>query len=109
MTLTELPSLRLGLRVAVFALPLLLAVAGGGCTAPLSANGQACLKSTDCVSGICSQLVCAAASPLTDAEAQAEPEEGSVADTGTDVTDAATGADTSEAAVAETGPEASGD
>ncbi len=70
------PSVRFGVRAFVFILPLIGEVAFGGaaCTSAKVANGEACLKDEDCSSGICSQLVCSAAPPLTNVEADASPE-----------------------------------
>jgi len=67
---------RFGVRALVIILPLLLQVALGAvaCTSTKFADGQACLKSEDCSSGICSQLVCVASPPLTNQEADAGPE-----------------------------------
>jgi hypothetical protein len=75
MSLREAASVRFGVRAFVFILPLLGEVAFGGaaCTSAKFANGESCLKDEDCSSGICSQLVCAAAPPLTNVEADASP------------------------------------
>jgi hypothetical protein len=45
-----------------------LGVAAGACTEQLRTNGQSCLKSGDCLSGVCANFVCVAAAPLLDAE-----------------------------------------
>jgi hypothetical protein len=44
---------------------------GQGCAEGRRANGEPCLKDQDCLSGICSQLACAAAPELLDAEVDA--------------------------------------
>jgi hypothetical protein len=41
---------------------------GAACTEELRSNGQSCLKSNDCLSGVCANFVCVAAAPLLDAE-----------------------------------------
>jgi len=41
---------------------------GVACTEELRTNGQSCLKSGDCLSGVCANFTCVAASPLLDAE-----------------------------------------
>lgn len=111
MRLTELRSVRMLARVVVLVLPLVgVVLLARGCTAPLDANGQACLKSSDCASGICSQLVCAAAPPLTDAELEAEPSEGGTTDATTDgAADAPVADAPPETAAAETGSDAAGE
>ena len=58
----------LGLVVAV---SLALGVALG-CAQTKRALGDECLKSEDCLSGICSQLLCAASPPLTSSQDNAE-------------------------------------
>jgi hypothetical protein len=57
-------------RALAILVPLLcvLGVAAGACTEQLRPNGQSCLKSNDCLSGVCASFVCVAASPLLDAE-----------------------------------------
>jgi hypothetical protein len=41
---------------------------GVACTEELRSNGQSCLKSNDCLSGVCANFTCVAAGPLLDAE-----------------------------------------
>jgi hypothetical protein len=41
---------------------------GGACTQELRSNGESCLKSVDCQSGVCTNFTCVAAPPLLDAE-----------------------------------------
>jgi hypothetical protein len=41
---------------------------GVACTEELRTNGQSCLKSNDCLSGVCANFTCVAAAPLLDAE-----------------------------------------
>jgi hypothetical protein len=56
-------------RVAAFLVPLLAAVVlAGACAETRRALGEDCLKDQDCLSGICSQLKCAATPPYLDAE-----------------------------------------
>jgi hypothetical protein len=77
MSPAEVSSVRLDIRGLMWTLPLPLlleVVLAGACTSPKFSNGESCLKDEDCVSGTCSQLVCAAAPPLTDLEADAAPE-----------------------------------
>jgi hypothetical protein len=71
MTQTTVPPVRAGARVLAFV------VAGIGalslayaCAETRRSPGEACLKSEDCLSGICSQLVCASQGPLIDAMVQ---------------------------------------
>jgi hypothetical protein len=59
--------------VLAFVLPVLAALAAsGGCAETRRATGDACFKSVDCLSGICTQQVCTAAPPTTDQELDAE-------------------------------------
>lgn len=44
---------------------------GGACTELRGSNGESCLKSQDCLSGLCLQLRCAALPPLLDAAVNA--------------------------------------
>jgi hypothetical protein len=99
----EIPSVRLGARAIVFVLPLLGSVLlWGACTQPQYGNGQPCLKSDDCASGICSQLVCTASPPLTDAEATADStSDASAVESGTEAA--------APEAAAETGTDSGGD
>jgi hypothetical protein len=62
--------------------------------------GEDCLKSQDCLSGICSQLVCVAAPSTTDQKPQGEG--GGAAEAGSDV-------GTPAEAAAESGADAGGD
>jgi uncharacterized membrane protein YgcG len=80
MTQTTVPPVRVGARV------LALVVAGIGalslayaCAETKRSLGDECLKDQDCLSGICSQLVCAAAPPLIDAMVE-NPEAGESSD-----------------------------
>lgn len=81
MTQTTVPTVRVRARVLAFV------VAGIGalslayaCVETKRSLGTECIKSEDCLSGICSQFLCAAAPPLTDTMANAEAGE---VDTGT--------------------------
>ena len=102
--------MRFGVRAFVFILPLLGQVAFGGaaCTSSKFANGESCLKDEDCASGICSQLVCAAAPPLTNVEADASPVASDAAPDGSGGSDAAPETSTAEASV-ESGAESGAD
>jgi hypothetical protein len=62
--------------IAVIVLPIAVGAASG-CVESQRALGEACLKDQDCLSGICSQLQCAATPPVLDATAPPP-----VADTG---------------------------
>jgi hypothetical protein len=53
---------------AVVAGAVLAGVVAQGCAESRRADGQPCLKDQDCLSGICSQLACASAPPVLDAE-----------------------------------------
>jgi hypothetical protein len=62
----SVPRMSSGLRaVAVLLLPVAITTANG-CVQTQRALGEDCLKDQDCLSGICSQLRCAAAPPLLD-------------------------------------------
>jgi hypothetical protein len=45
-----------------------LGVGVASCTEELRTNGQSCLKSADCLSGVCANFTCVSAGPLLDAE-----------------------------------------
>lgn len=51
--------------LALLAFAVAMGIAGG-CAETRRTIGEDCLKSEDCLSGICSQLVCVAAPPTTD-------------------------------------------
>lgn len=92
---------------------LVLAAVGlaGACAETRRSVGEDCLKSQDCLSGICSQLVCIASPPTTDVQADANvPEEAAPAEAGPSDAGAP---EEAEAAPAEAGsdgaPEAAGD
>ncbi len=71
--------------VVSFATVVLVAAA---CTLAGRADGEACIKSGDCLSGLCVQMVCAAQPPLLDAEAKggdaATGDDGAAGDATTD-------------------------
>jgi hypothetical protein len=50
--------------------------ASAGCQLTSRALGEDCLKDQDCLSGICSQLKCAALPPLLDGSPQVTPDTG---------------------------------
>jgi hypothetical protein len=61
-------------RVTAVVAPLVLAVGlAPACVQTQRALDEDCLKDQDCLSGICSQLKCAAAPPLLDGAPQAPP------------------------------------
>ncbi|HEY8040959.1 MAG TPA: hypothetical protein VIF15_14235 [Polyangiaceae bacterium] len=67
MTETTPSPVRRSARVLAFVIPLLLGVGlAGACGDMRRSLGEDCLKSQDCLSGICSQLHCAVAPPTTD-------------------------------------------
>jgi hypothetical protein len=74
MAKTALPLARARVRVLAFVVPAVLVglALAAGCAETRRELGSACLKSEDCLSGICSQLVCTAAPPLIDDEPDAE-------------------------------------
>ncbi|HEY1694891.1 MAG TPA: hypothetical protein VGG39_22125 [Polyangiaceae bacterium] len=123
MAQTAFPRGRRALGVLAFAVPLLAAVVGFAvaCAETRAPIGDPCLKSEDCLSGICAQLVCASAPPTTSVELTGEGGEGDAeatqdtgtADTATPVPDSAPGpeaaAETSSSGGGEAGPEAAGD
>ncbi len=106
MTQTTVPPVRAGARVLAFVVvgigALSLAYA---CAETRRSDGDQCLKSDDCLSGICQQLVCAEQGPLIDSMVQND-EAGQAPDTGTGAESAAeAAADTGSAA--ETGDDSS--
>ena len=70
MAKTALPPVRARVRILAFVVPAVLVglALAAGCAETRRQLGSACLKSEDCLSGVCSQLVCTAAPPLIDAE-----------------------------------------
>ena len=69
MTQTTVPPVRVRARVLVFVVAGIASLSlAFACATTKRAPGEECLKSEDCLSGICSQLVCAAAPPLTSSE-----------------------------------------
>ncbi|HEX3345877.1 MAG TPA: hypothetical protein VHS09_14935 [Polyangiaceae bacterium] len=112
MTQTTVSPLRGRARVLAFAVAGIAAVSlAYACVQTKRSPGDECLKSEDCLSGICSQLVCASPGPLTDdtptnSEA-GELDSGAGADTSvadTSAADTFSAADTSSSS--ETGGEA---
>ena len=72
-------------RLAVVAAVLAMVGLAAACAESRRSLGAQCLKSQDCLSGICSQFACAAAPPTIDAEENAEaasPEAAPPADAG---------------------------
>jgi uncharacterized membrane protein YgcG len=68
------PPVRARARALAIVVPFLgvLGVVAGACTEELRTNGQSCLKSNDCLSGVCANFVCVPAPPLLDAEVSGE-------------------------------------
>ncbi len=88
---------------ALAAVLLPVAMAATGCQLTTRSLGESCLKDQDCLSGICSQLTCAAAPPLL----QNIPP-GSTPEAGT-VPEAAVPDATTEAATEAGAPDSAGD
>jgi hypothetical protein len=57
---------------------------GAACTEELKTNGQSCLKSNDCLSGVCANFTCVAAAPLLDAEVNGDGSLGAGSDAASD-------------------------
>jgi hypothetical protein len=67
MTQTTVPPVRVRARVLVFVVAGIASLSlAFACATTKRAPGEECLKSEDCLSGVCSQLVCASPGPLTD-------------------------------------------
>lgn len=119
MAQTAFPRGRRALGVIAFGVTILAVVVGSvvACSETRAPIGDPCLKSEDCLSGICAQLVCASTPPTTSVELTGEggePDAETNADSGTADTSAPgpeaaadTGPDTSSGG--EAGPEASAD
>jgi hypothetical protein len=102
MTQTTVPTVRVRARVLAFVVAGIAASSlAYACAETKRSLGDECIKSDDCLSGICQQFVCAAAPPLTDST-ETNTEAGA-ADTGT--ADTSTPADTGTAG--ETGDDSS--
>jgi hypothetical protein len=78
-------------RSVVAALAIALGLVGA-CSEMRRTNGEECLKNDDCLSGVCSALVCVAVPPVLDGSApdRSAPRDGSAADV-VDAVDAADG------------------
>lgn len=77
MAKTALRPARASARILAFVVPslvvgLALVALVTGCAETRRPLGEACLKSEDCLSGICSQFACVAAPPLINDEPDAE-------------------------------------
>jgi hypothetical protein len=96
---------RLAVVAAALALVGLAAALAAACAESRRSLGAQCLKSQDCLSGICSQFACAAAPPTIDAEENAEaasPEAALSADAGAETgLDASSGSDGEDAEAVE--------
>jgi len=91
MTQTKVLPVRVRARALAFVAPLLLAFGlAQACAQTKLPLGSDCIKSEDCLSGVCTALVCAAPGPTTSVEETAEAatsdaeavEDTSTADTG---------------------------
>ncbi|HEY3819828.1 MAG TPA: hypothetical protein VGL81_21830 [Polyangiaceae bacterium] len=91
MTQTTVPPVRVRARALVFVVAGIAVLSFAyACAETKRAPGEECLKSEDCLSGICSQLVCGYPGPLTDAmennseagESDSGPTSEAAADTG---------------------------
>jgi hypothetical protein len=89
MTQRTVPPARVRARALAFAIAGMAALTlAYACAQARRTNGEECLKSEDCLSGLCSQLVCSSPGPLTNTMATndeaGEPDSGgdAVADTG---------------------------
>ncbi len=108
----QAPSARSKARSVTIAAVVVAAVAvAAACSLASRANGEACIKDQDCLSGFCVQAVCQAAPPLLDAEVngdgygapmESSTGEGSTGDSGTTGTDTGT-------TMADTGTSSGGD
>jgi hypothetical protein len=107
MTQTTASPVRARVRAFSFVVAALVAVGiVGACAETRRANGEACLKDQDCLTGICSQLVCSAAPPTTNVEANGEGGATEAGGDGGGATDTGGGTDggtEAEAAPAESG------
>jgi hypothetical protein len=80
----------------------------GACAETRRTIGEDCLKSQDCLSGVCSQLVCVAAAPTTNQTPTGDG--GAPAEAGeTDASDGGTGAEAQAEAGADAGTDAPAD
>jgi hypothetical protein len=108
MSQTTVPPVRVGARVLAFVVAGMAALSlVYACAETKRSPGDECLKSADCLSGICQQLVCASQGPLTDAMLQ-NPEAGQQADTGTAGEGSTSDAPADTGSAAETGGDSSG-
>jgi hypothetical protein len=104
------PSARSQARSIAFAVIAVTSVAiAAACSLSSRANGEACIKDQDCLSGFCVQNACQAAPPLLDAEVNGDgyggPVDSSVSEGSTE---SGTGMDTGTTA-ADTGSSSGGD
>jgi uncharacterized membrane protein YgcG len=106
MTQTTVPTVRVRARVLVFVVAGIAALSlAYACAEVRRSLGDECIKSEDCLSGICSQFVCSASPPLIDA--MVENEEAGESETGPAPDSSSSGGgDTGSAA--ETGSSSSG-
>jgi hypothetical protein len=81
MTQTTVPTARVRARVLAFVVAGMAALSlAYACAQTQRSLGDECIKSVDCLSGICSQFVCTAAPPLT--SSMADNTDASESDTG---------------------------
>ena len=105
--MSKTPSARVRALVSACALPLAVAMTVASACAPAQRpNGEACIKDQDCLSGICSGLLCAPTPTLLDAEVNGPgaPKEAAAPDA-EEAGDDATGEDSS----SDSGGDAPGD
>jgi hypothetical protein len=93
MTQTTVPPVRQRVRALAFVVAGIAAMGlAFACAQTRRSPGEECIKSEDCLSGVCVQLVCGSTGPLTDTM-ENNPEAGET-EAGTDASDAASAADT---------------
>ena len=117
MTQTTVPTVRVRARVLVFVVAGIAALSlAYACAETKRSLGDECIKSEDCLSGICSAFVCSATPPLIDAMVE-NTEAGETTDSGsggeTGVADTGSAQETGSSSGSEAGgdgpSEASGD
>jgi hypothetical protein len=115
MTQTTPSPVRASARALAFVVPLLVAVGlAGACAENRRSLGEDCLKSADCLSGVCSQLRCAVPPPTTDTMTQGPGSDATVDGPGEAASGGEGGADSPPDSPSESGntdapPDSSGD
>jgi hypothetical protein len=107
----QAPSARSKVRSITFAVVAVASVAiAAACSLSSRANGEACIKDSDCLSGFCVQATCEPAPPLLDAEVNGDgyggPVDSSMAEAS--AAESGTGIDTG-TTMADTGSSSGGD